>query len=90
MPLHRQPRQWNINHRIRRKCRIIPNNKTGCNNRKVKNIPNSKIGRSHKRRIGSVRSNRRSIRRRVNSRGGHNSSRKVGIRYKANRRVGRY
>ena len=82
MPLHRQPRQWNTNRRIRRNVRIIPHNKTGLDNRKVKNIPNNKIGRSHKRRIGSIRSNRRSIRRRVNlsqrfnSRGGHNNSRK--------------
>ncbi len=76
MPLHRQPQQQNTNRRIRRNVRIIPHNKTGLDNRKVKNIPNNKIGRSHKRRIGSIRSNRRSIRRRVNSRGGHNNSRK--------------
>ena len=82
MPLHRQPRQRNTNRHIRRNVRIIPHNKTGLDNRKVKNIPNNKIGRSHKRRIGSIRSNRRSIRRRVNlshrfnSRGGHNNSRK--------------
>ena len=78
MPLHRQPQQRNTNRRIRRNVRIIPHNKTGLNNRKVKNIPNNKIGRSHKRRIGSIRSNRNSIRRRHshNSSGRHHNNRK--------------
>ncbi len=73
MPLHRQSRQWNTNRHIRRKVRIIPHNKTGRSHNH---------NRSHKRRIGSIRSNRRSIRRRVNlsqrfnSRGGHNNNRK--------------
>ena len=65
--------QWNTNRRIRRKVRIITHNKTGCSHKHSLN---------HKRRIGSIRSNRRSIRRRVNlshrfnSRGGHNNRRK--------------
>ena len=60
--------------------RYKSNSRVGRNNRKVKNIPNNKIGRSQKRRIGSIRSNRRSIHRRINlsqrfnSRGGHNNS----------------